>query len=107
VVAQVQGGFDKKEGAAHGHRPDTIPICNEIIKHGWRSFPIFYSDEHEALFRELVFGEGVDGMIVRINPSEVEGVTNRKWEAITDECGECKRVMSTARVMLQVRADLA
>jgi len=53
LVMEVRGGLDKKP-KGKGHRGDTMPICNEIIKTGWVAFPFFYSDEHFDLVSKLI-----------------------------------------------------
>ena len=73
ILLEVRGGVDKgmtpeTQKARKGHRGDTIPICNEIIKLGWGSYPVYYSDETIDSLNEFFDNETIKGVIVRINP---------------------------------------
>jgi len=77
VVLECEGGTDKR---SDGHRADTIPICNALIKQGWNAYPVFYSDaKYDQLLTEL---SDVTGVIPRVNPGTYEGVTNSKLNAL-------------------------
>ncbi|CEL93230.1 unnamed protein product [Vitrella brassicaformis CCMP3155] len=70
---ECRGGSDKK---ADGHRGDTIPIANELIKQNWACQTIFYSD---AEYKEVESAlSKADAYICRVNPGTYEGVTNSK-----------------------------
>ena len=74
-VIECAGGTDK---GSDGHRKDTIPICNAIIKKGWAAKPIFYSDaKHDEVFATLSKAQGYIG---RVNPGAYEGVTQSKLD---------------------------
>ena len=69
-----------------GHRRDTIPICNALIRQGYAARPLYYSDaEYESVQKEC---SGMDGIIVRINPGKYDGVTNSKYEKLVKDCVE-------------------
>merc|ERR1719183_1927507 len=57
------GGYDKGK---NGHRVDSIPIANGVIKTGNICVPVFFVPSMMATFTTLV--KAVDGIIVRINP---------------------------------------
>eukprot|EP00966_Prymnesium_polylepis_P188566 4369571-Prymnesium_polylepis.1 len=62
------GGYDKGK---NGHRVDSIPIANGVIKAGSMCFPIKYLPEKHDKFAEIC--KCFDGLIVRINPGQLEG----------------------------------
>jgi hypothetical protein len=77
LVVEVEGGTDK---GSDGHRRDTIPICNELIKRGWTAYPIFYSDaSYGSVLSQL---KQCDGFMVRVNPGKYAGVT----QSLLDKC---------------------
>ena len=77
VLVECRGGTDK---GADGHRADSIPICNELIKKGWSAEPLFYSDaEHDAVYAAL---SKASGYIGRVNPGAYAGVTQSKLDAL-------------------------
>lgn len=110
ILIEVRGGVDKGTSekiriARKGHRPDTIPICNEIIKLGWGSLPIYYSDNTYQLVLSFLSQKFIQGVIVRINPGQVSGVTNSKWEKlVADISNRGVRVMTTPDVMKKMGA---
>lgn len=80
IMLEVRGGTDKK---ADGHRGDTIPISNAIIKKGWACIPMFYSDaEYDAVYAAL---DKAQGYIARVNPGTYEGVTQQKLDDMLRE----------------------
>jgi len=78
-LVEVRGGLDKRADGL-GHRSDSIPICNAVIAEGYKCIPVFYSDatydKIETLLKEA------DGVIVRVNPGVVDGVTNSKLDGL-------------------------
>ena len=80
-MLEARGGSDK---GADGHRRDTIPICNGLIRQGYAAQALFYSDTQYDQVQSIC--EKVDGIIVRINPGKYEGVTNSKYEKLIKDC---------------------
>ncbi|GMH33803.1 hypothetical protein BSKO_01637 [Bryopsis sp. KO-2023] len=75
VVLECMGGSDK---GADGHRRDTIPICNSLIKKGWAAKPLFYTDAtHDQVFEEM---SKLSGFLCRVNPGKYDGVTQSKLD---------------------------
>jgi hypothetical protein len=113
ILLEVRGGVDKGIDnltiiKRKGHRPDTMPICNELIKLGWGSVPIFYSDNTEMDVLDFLNQNEVKGIIVRINPGQVEGVSNEKWRNLVSKIDKSGvRVMSTPEVMEQMGSKQA
>lgn len=99
ILLEVRGGIDKKpEGK--GHRTDTIPICNEIIKLQCEAFPIFYSDDTINEVNNILSHSDTDGIIVRINPGKIDGITNDKWQKLLESlASKGKNVMPNPKVM--------
>ena len=105
ILLEVRGGVDKgmtpeTQKTRKGHRGDTIPICNEIIKLGWGSYPVYYSDETIDSLNEFFDNETIKGVIVRINPGQVEGATKEKLDDFLESLDKKgKVVMATPKVM--------
>ena len=110
ILIEVRGGVDKGvteeiRQKRKGHRPDTIPICNELIQLGWGSLPIYYSDDTYDLVNDFLSKDIIQGVIVRINPGTVPGVTNSKWERlVTNISNQGICVMTTPDVMKKMGA---
>merc|ERR1711871_1227927 len=96
------GGTDK---GVNGHRPDTIPIANGMIKAGCFCQPLRYWPEfHDQFFEYL---KEFDAVIVRINPGQItqQGGNQDKFDA--DMRAIRKRgipVWSSPDVMIQMGA---
>ena len=75
------GGADKGK---HGHRVDSIPICNGVIKAGGSCYIIKYKPEAKEAFKKIVMG--VDGLIVRINPGQMDGPNQDIFDSLMREC---------------------
>jgi len=75
------GGADKGKD---GHRVDSIPIANGVIKTGNFCFPIKYKPESSEEFTYVA--KGVDGIIVRINPGQLPPAEQDKFDFIMREC---------------------
>eukprot|EP00976_Prorocentrum_cordatum_P111504 1195374-Prorocentrum_minimum.AAC.10 len=100
MLIEVRGGSDK---GADGHRRDTIPICNGLIKKGWCAMPMFYDDEHcERMRAEL---STCDGFIARVNPGTYAGVTQSKLDQmLRDVASKGVAPMSHPDVMIKMGA---
>merc|ERR1719446_329586 len=60
------GGSDKM---LNGHRFDTIPLANGMIKQGMSCQIIFYNhEEHDEFFEKI---SGYDAIIIRANPGQI------------------------------------
>merc|ERR1719453_1585517 len=66
VPGAKNGGSDK---GPNGHRIDSIPIANGIIKAGGACEIVKYFDTKHAEFAKQI--EGYDALIVRINPGQL------------------------------------
>ena len=66
VPGAKNGGSDK---GPNGHRIDSIPIANGIIKAGGACDIIKYFDTKHAEFTQAI--KGYDALIVRINPGQL------------------------------------
>jgi hypothetical protein len=75
------GGADK---GMHGHRVDSIPIANGVIKQGCACFVIKYVPDQAAAFSRVV--KAVDGIIVRINPGQMQKKEQADFDALMREC---------------------
>ena len=64
------GGADKGKD---GHRVDSIPIANGVIKTNNYCFPIKFDPKMYEQFEKVV--KGVDGIIVRINPGQMDAAS--------------------------------
>lgn len=71
------GGADKGK---NGHRVDSIPIANGVIKAGSMCFPIKYLPEKHDEFTTIV--KCFDGIIVRINPGQMEPPVQAKFDTL-------------------------
>jgi len=66
VNAHATGGSDKIK---NGHRFDTIPLANGLIKQGLSCQILFYvKDEHDKFFKVL---SDFDAVVVRQNPGQI------------------------------------
>jgi len=66
VPGAVNGGTDK---GPNGHRIDSIPIANGVIKAGGACDIVKYFDTKHAEFASKI--KGYDALIVRINPGQL------------------------------------
>merc|ERR1711870_222537 len=61
------GGTDK---SCNGHRYDTIPFANGMIKAGMACYPLHYVHaQHEVFFQVM---EQMDAILVRCNPGQIK-----------------------------------
>lgn len=69
VFIEVKGGSDK---GPDGHRKDTMPMVNALIKRGWEAKVVYYDKEtrHET-FRDIV--SKADAYVSRVNPGSIPG----------------------------------
>ena len=78
------GGADKGK---NGHRVDSIPIANGVIKTNNYCFPIKYVPEnaqcYEAFCKVI---KAVDGIIVRINPGQMTKDDQNHFDDLMREC---------------------
>ena len=75
------GGADKGK---NGHRVDSMPICNGVIKTGNCCYPFFYQPEkHDA---QAGICKCFDGIIVRINPGQLAADDQLAFDALMREC---------------------
>ena len=66
VIFEAEGGTDKGDD---GHRKDTMPIVNSLIKRGVHAEVIFYKeDSKEKIFNQV---KGFDCYIPRVNPGNL------------------------------------
>ena len=98
ILLEIRGGIDKKKNGK-GHRSDTISICNNIINNGWESFPIFYSDKTYNLVKDLLTNPIINGVIIRINPGIINGVTNELWRNLLINLNKQITIMSHPRLI--------
>jgi hypothetical protein len=75
------GGADKGKD---GHRVDSMPIANGVIKTGNYCFPVKYSPLSHDKFAKVA--KGVDGIIVRINPGQLPGKDQNNFDTLMREC---------------------
>merc|ERR1712087_637377 len=75
------GGYDKGK---NGHRVDSIPIANGVVKAGSACVPIFYVPAFHDLFSKVA--KSVNGIIVRINPGQLSGGDQDKFDNLMREC---------------------
>ena len=75
------GGFDKGK---NGHRVDSIPIANGVIKTGNVCIPFFYASEKYKAQSGVV--KCFDGVIVRINPGQLSPVDQAQFDGLMREC---------------------
>ena len=75
------GGTDKGK---NGHRVDSIPIANGVIKTGNACIPFFYAPEKHAVQSRIV--KCFDGIIVRINPGQLSAVDQAAFDGLMREC---------------------
>lgn len=98
LLLQIRGGIDKKK-SHNGHRTDTIPICNEIIKLGYEALPIFYKDNDFNEVYKLLSHKFIKGIIIRINPGNNPGITNKKWKDLLETFNEKLVIMSPPKLI--------
>jgi len=61
------GGTDK---SCNGHRYDTMPFANGMIKAGMACYPIHYvHKQHDVFFKVM---ESMDAILVRCNPGQIK-----------------------------------
>lgn len=66
VIFEVAGGTDK---GSDGHRRDTMPIAEGLLKRGWRCEVIQYDDALvDKIYAHVL--ETADGFLSRINPGK-------------------------------------
>ncbi|KOO36777.1 ATP-dependent DNA helicase q-like 3-like protein, partial [Chrysochromulina tobinii] len=79
-----EGGVGGADKGKDGHRVDSIPIANGVIKQGCECFPIKYVPDQAAAFSRVV--KAVDGIIVRINPGQMQKKEQADFDALMREC---------------------
>jgi len=72
IPGAKNGGTDK---GPNGHRIDSLPIANGVIKAGGACEIIKYYDTKHAEFAKLVMSMKYDALIVRINPGQLSQKT--------------------------------
>lgn len=81
-VLECPGGSDK---GLDGHRRDTLPICDALVRRGWAAEPVMYTDEQsDAVRKKLELSQGV---IVRVAPGDYDGVSEGKLGALLSSLG--------------------
>jgi len=75
------GGYDKGK---NGHRVDSIPIVNGVIKTGNICVPVFYYPAMMETFATVA--KAFDGIIVRINPGQLEGKDQTDFDTLMRDC---------------------
>jgi len=104
VPGAKNGGSDK---GPNGHRIDSIPIANGVIKTGCACDIIKYYDTKHDEFTEAV--KKYDALIVRINPGQLsQGTlagTQERFDALMNKClSEGKLVWSSPDVQTKMGA---
>jgi len=104
VPGAKNGGTDK---GTNGHRIDSIPIANGVIKTGNSCDIIKYYDDKHADFTKLA--QGYDAFIVRINPGQLSqgtlaGTQERFDELMTGMVAKGKAVWSSPKVQTSMGA---
>ena len=72
IPGAKNGGTDK---GPNGHRIDSIPIANGVIKAGGACEILKYYDTKHAEFAKVVMSMKYDALIVRINPGQLSQKT--------------------------------
>jgi len=101
VDGAEMGGSDKIK---NGHRFDSVPIANGMIKSGMSCQIVSYvKEEHDKFFKVL---EEFDAIIVRCNPGQINaaGGDQNKFDASMLELAKKKPVWPTADVMTEMGA---
>merc|ERR1719198_1382634 len=104
VPGQKNGGTDK---GPNGHRIDSIPIANGVIKAGGACDIIkYYYDKHDDFVEKL---KGYDAFIVRINPGQLSqgtppGTQEKFDDLMTKQMAAGKLVWSTPNVQTKMGA---
>jgi hypothetical protein len=94
------GGSDK---GRDGHRIDSIPIANGVIKTSNRCYPIKFLPERLEQFAAVV--KGVDGVIVRIAPGQLDADAQALFDGLMRECTQLGiAVWSSPDVQVQMGA---
>merc|ERR1712087_34528 len=75
------GGADK---GMHGHRVDSVPIANGVIKTGNACTIVKYIPAEHCSFAKVA--KQMDGIIVRINPGQLSAPDQDKFDALMREC---------------------
>jgi len=104
VPGAKNGGSDK---GPNGHRIDSIPIANGVIKAGGSCDILKYFDTKHAEFAKKI--QGYDALIVRINPGQLsQGTlagTQERFDALMNKClSEGKLVWSSPDVQTKMGA---
>jgi len=102
VPEQELGGSDKM---LNGHRFDTIPLANGVIKAGMSCEIVFYNhEEHDEFFEKIA---GFDAILVRANPGQIAaaGGSQQKFDdAIMALQKKGKQVWPSPDVMAKMGA---
>jgi len=104
VPGAKNGGSDK---GPNGHRIDSLPIANGVIKAGGACDVIKYYDTKHASFAQAV--QGYDALIVRINPGQLsQGTlpgTQERFDALMNSLiAKGKLVWSSPEVQTKMGA---
>jgi len=104
IPGAKNGGSDK---GPDGHRVDSIPIANSIIKAGGSCDLIRYEfDKHDAFAAEV---EAFDAVLVRINPGQLSqgtlpGTQERFDKLMNEQLAKGKLVWSSPEVQTKMGA---
>ena len=94
-----EGGVGGADKGKNGHRVDSIPIANGVIKTNNYCFPVkFVPGDYEQFIK---VAKGVDGIIVRINPGQMDAADAGQVRRLMRECirlaSRCGRRLRTCR----------
>jgi len=107
VPGAKNGGSDK---GPNGHRIDSIPIANGIIKTGCACDIIkYYDTKHDDFVEQVAM---YDALVIRINPGQLsQGTlpgTQERFDALMNDClSKGKLVWSSPDVQTKVRVQPA
>ena len=104
VPGAKNGGSDK---GPNGHRIDSIPIANSVIRAGGACEIVkYFHDKHDEFEKQT---QGYDALIVRINPGQLsqgtkEGTQKRFDDLMNKYISQGKLVWSSPKVQTQMGA---
>ncbi len=80
IIFEAEGGSDKW---IDGHRKDTMPILNAIVKKGWTAEVVYFRDEWKDTIKDYAI-EKADGYISRINPGNLPNGEKIYFSVLTE-----------------------